>query len=80
MIRTQVYLPQNLYTQIQLRAAQANQPAAVLIRKYLTDGYKKNFKKGSAKEALLELARHAGKGGPPDLATNHDDYLYGDKR
>ena len=82
MIRTQVYLDDNIYAQIQLRAKVLNQPAAVLVRQYLATGLKKNRKGKTASETFLGLAK-IGKGvnkGPSDLATNLDDYLYGNKR
>lgn len=80
MIRTQVYLDENIYTQIRLQAQQANLPTAALVRKYIRVGMIKSAKKETARDAFLRLARHAGKGGPRDLATHLDDYLYGDKK
>lgn len=80
MIRTQVYLDDDVYTQVRLLAQAQNQPAAAIIRKYIRAGVVKTKKKWNAREALLLLAKHAGKGGPRDLATNLDDYLYGDKK
>ena len=85
MIRTQVYLDENIYTQIRLMAKQQGVPAAVLFRKYLSTGLKKNVaKRETASEALLKLAKRAelykGKKGPRDLSINHDYYLYGGKK
>lgn len=80
MIRTQVYLDDDLYSQVRLLAQAQNQPAAVLIRKYIRGGVVKAKKKWNARDALLLLAKHAAKGGPPDLSKNLDDYLYGDKK
>lgn len=80
MIRTQVYLDEDVYQQIRLQAQLQSQPAASLIRKYLRAGAVKSKKKWNAREALLLLAKHAGKGGPADLSKNLDDYLYGDKK
>lgn len=80
MIRTQVYLDDSVYTQIRLQAQQQNLPAAALVRKYIRAGMIKSVKKESAREAFLRLAKHAVKGGPHDLATHLDDYLYGDKK
>ncbi len=82
MIRTQVYLNDDVYTQIQVQAQAQNQPAAALIRQYLALGIKKSVKRETARAAFLKLAK-IGKGvkkGPADLALNLDDYLYGDKR
>ena len=39
MIRTQIYLPEPLYTKIKLRARAKGQPAAQLIREQLEKGF-----------------------------------------
>lgn len=80
MIRTQVYLDDDLYTQLRIQSQVQNVPAASLVRKYIRIGMiKKNkSKKMTAGQALLRIARTAVKG-PEDLSTRHDDYLYGDK-
>jgi len=85
MTRTQVYLDDSAYVQIQILAQQMKVPAASLIRKYVSTGIKIDLKKrGSAREALLNLAKQAklykGKKGPSDLSINHDYYLYGGER
>lgn len=81
MTRTQVYLDDNSYVQAQILAQQMSVPTASLIRKYVNTGIKTDLqKRGSARDALLELAEIGkGWGGPIDLALNHDDYLYGNK-
>lgn len=76
MIRTQIYLPEQLYLQIRLMARQQNLPAAKVIRKLMVNGIKKT-KRETLGEAMLNLAKHASSKGPRDLSTRHDDYLYG---
>ena len=80
MIRTQIYLPEPLYTQIKLQAQAKGQPAAQLIREQLEQGFpgsqkqqKKDKNVGGWGEELNIT------GGPPDLSRRIDDYLYGDK-
>ncbi len=80
MIRTQVYLDDDLYTQLRIQSQVQNVPAASLVRKYLRVGMvKNNPKKMTAGQALLRIAKHAAKHGPKDLSTNHDYYLYEEK-
>ncbi len=74
MIRTQVYLPEELYTRIQLEAKREKKKAAALLRELLQRGLVQK-KKQSLGNALLELAKIGAKG-PRDLSTNHDKYLY----
>lgn len=77
MIRTQVYLDNDLYTQIRIRSQMQSVPAASLIRKYIRAGIAKTApQKLTAGQALLRIAKHAAKHGPKDLSTNHDYYLY----
>lgn len=78
MIRTQVYLPEELHQEITITAAQRDIPAAQLVRDLLKQGLMAR-KKTSVAEALLQLTQVHGKG-PKDLSTNLDDYLYGDKQ
>jgi hypothetical protein len=76
MIRTQIYVPKDLYQRIQLKAEQANKPAAQLVRELLEEGLRRRQRE-TAGDALLRLARIGGKG-PADLSSRIDDYLYGE--
>ncbi|OGM68481.1 hypothetical protein A2975_03100 [Candidatus Woesebacteria bacterium RIFCSPLOWO2_01_FULL_44_14] len=78
MIRTQVYLPEDLYQELRLLARREEQPAAKVIRDLLKNGLKKRVKskKRNAGDLLLEIAK-IGARGPKDLSVNHDKYLYG---
>lgn len=74
MIRTQVYLTEDIYTRIQLAAKREQKKAAAIVRELLQKGLVKK-KKQTLGEALLELSKIGAKG-PRDLSTNHDTYLY----
>lgn len=82
MIRTQVYLPKQLYQTIDLVAKRGKKPKAQIIRDILVDGVEKELRKRNAGQALLELAELGRKlklKGPKDLSTNIDKYLYEDE-
>ena len=79
MIRTQVYLPKDLYRHIDLVAKRAKKTKAQIIRDTLEEGLKKKKSYKNAGHVLLEIAAMAKKyqwRGPKDLSTNHDKYLY----
>jgi len=77
MIRTQVYLPKNLYIEVELLAKQEKKARARVIRELLEQSIAQKNRRNNAGEALLELAR-LGKRlnlkGPKDLSVNHDKY------
>lgn len=82
MIRTQIYLPKELYQEIAFAAKRENKAKAAVIREALEEGLTKKKPKKNAGETLLELAKMAEKykwKGPKDLSTNHDKYLYEDE-
>ena len=75
MIRTQVYLPQDLHLQLSCFAQKNNTTISKAIRK----GANMLLKKTKKKKKLLPFENMIGKGakgGPKDLATNLDYYLY----
>ena len=78
MIRTQIYLPEDLYLQAKLMADSQNTTISQLIR----DSLKKKTTKKTPKNkpSLLDgFTSHIKKGQkkpPKDLATNIDYYLY----
>ena len=76
MIRTQVFLPEETYQYIKIRAQRERKPSAQVIREVLEAGMKKSEKQ-NAGETLLQLAKLGGKG-PKDLSKNIDRYLYGE--
>lgn len=77
MIRTQIYLPEDLYREIGWLAKKEKKAKAQVIREALEKEVEK--KQGNAGETLLKLAAMAKKykwKGPKDLSVNHDKYLY----
>ena len=77
MIRTQIYLPKQLYQTIDLVAKKEKKAKAQVIREVLEEGVKS--KQGNAGAELLKLAKMAKKynwKGPKDLSQNIDKYLY----
>ena len=77
MERVNIYLPKQLRQQIQMQARRVNRPQAEVIRELLEKGLE--ITAPSVGNPLLDLVKIGFKGGPPDLSTNLDDYLYGDK-
>lgn len=78
MIRTQVYLPQELYGQIITLAKLQGIPLAEVIREALKRGVEE--KRVKEKNDLSTLSQLAIKGGPKDLSQNLDKYLYEKKK
>ena len=75
MLRTQIYLPEDLHQEIDAVARREKKPAAKIIRELLIEGINKKHKE-TAGEALNRLATLKVKGGPKDLSVNLDKYLY----
>ena len=77
MIRTQIYLPKKQYEDVKLRASIAGKPAAEIIRDLIDKGLTVKQERSANKNGLLKLANLGITGGPKDLASKLDDYLYG---
>ena len=82
-VNTHLYFPEDLYREVSLIARRESVPVAKVIRDLVAEGVskKKNarFKKGEKSPgylALEGLSKLGIKGGPKDLARNHDKYLY----
>ena len=73
MIRTQVYLTEDLYTRIQLEAKRAQKKAAEVVRELLHTGLAQSH--ANAGRALMDIAKLGAKG-PKDLSSRIDEYLY----
>lgn len=80
MLRTQVYLPEELSQELKLLAKKEEKPTAELIRELLSKALKqrKRKRKRNAGDTLMEIAKINARG-PDDLSTNLFDYLYGEK-
>jgi metal-responsive CopG/Arc/MetJ family transcriptional regulator len=74
MLRTQIYLPQELYRDIDLVAKEEKKATAQVIRELLADGlsHKKKVTIGKALLKLTQVKAHA----PADTSMKIDDYLY----
>ena len=80
MIRTQVYLPKDLYQEVSLVARQEKKARARVIRELLEESLINKKPKetiGQALGKLIEIGqKYAPKNAPTDLSVNHDKYLY----
>ena len=78
MIRTQIYVPDNIHRQLIQEAQKQGASMAHLVRNFIEAGlrHKKNTDT-SGKSALEALLRMSVKGGPKNLSANLDQYLYG---
>lgn len=82
MIRTQIYLPKELYQEVDLEAIREKKPKAQIIREVLEDGLSRRRSKATVGEALAKIIavghKYVSKKTPRDLSVNHDKYLYGE--
>lgn len=78
MIRTQIYLDKDIHKDLTVLARQEKESMAKVARDILKEGIQKRKKLDkSGKEVLRKLLSLKIKGGPTDLSTNLDYYLYG---
>lgn len=75
MIRTQIYLTEDIYQEVRVAAKKEKKAAAQVVRELLEEGLNLKRKKSSIGKALLSLTAINAKG-PKDLSTNIDKYLY----
>ena len=86
MKRTQIYMTPQQHKLLQQKAHEEGTSVSHIIRKAIEKEVEKKEqkkKKVNPGKWLLEMAEEAerrGFHGPPDLATNMDEYLYGDKK
>lgn len=76
MIRTQIYLPEDLKQDLEFLAKREKKPVAEIVRRVLKR--EMASKKEATTDIFAKIASYAGKG-PRDLSTNMFDYLYGEK-
>ena len=74
--RTQIYLPEHLYTQVKEHAKRQKISMAMVIRDAVTErfAYGEGKKKKKSHNDLMELAGSI-KGGPTDISTNISKYI-----
>jgi len=77
-VRMQIYLPDSLYAKLKKRAEKLNKPMSEQIRESLEVYFAGEEKEQpDAGDPVWGIAGMAG-GGPGDLSTGHDRYLYGE--
>jgi predicted transcriptional regulator len=78
MIKTQIYIPKTVHKRLTHLAKVRKEPMAKLVRDFIDEGLQREqAQQGSGIEVLQALAEIKARGGPKDLSTNHDYYLYG---
>ena len=78
MVRTQIYIPENIHQQLMSAAQKNGASMAQLVRDFIEAGLKKNKTADqSGKAAVERLLRMSAKGASKNLSTNLDQYLYG---
>jgi len=75
MLRTQIYLPEDLRQEVDTMAMKEKKPAAKVFRELLEAGIDAKKQGQSIGDALYSLSKIKAEG-PPDLSTNIDKYLY----
>lgn len=76
MIRTQVYIPDELHQAAKTIAGRRKEPMAEVLRRFIAKGVREETQ-GLKQKPLVDLARLKITGGPKDLSKNMDKYLYG---
>lgn len=78
MIRTQIYLDEDIHKDLSHLARQEKESMAKVARDLLKEGIQKRKQLDkSGKEVLKKLLAMKVSGGPTDLSKNLDHYLYG---
>lgn len=76
MLRTQIYIPENIHQKVKIIANLQNKSMADLIRRLIIAGLIKEEKRIKPK-SLDAIAKLNITGGPKNLSSNMDKYLYG---
>jgi hypothetical protein len=80
MIRTQLYLPEQLHRDLTLTARRKRESFAELVRKFLQEKLDDNRAEGAGSTStLLKIAGKCKAKTPGDLSKNITSYLYGAK-
>ncbi|MDP3724253.1 MAG: hypothetical protein Q8R11_01310 [bacterium] len=86
MIRTQIYLSYSQVKSLKQTALEERASVSEIIRSFIDKelsekkAMRKTLKKKHVLDELLDLSKKMKMSGPSDLATNLDEYLYGDKK
>lgn len=74
MIRTQIYIPEALHSQLKLLASRQRKSLAEVLREFIKQGMVK--KQNTGAKSLGALTKLKITGGPKDLSKNMDKYLF----
>lgn len=78
MIRTQIYIPEDIHSQLLQLAKTRSTSMAEITRDFIEKGLKTSRDiDTSGKTVMRKLLNMHIRGGPRDLSTNLDHYLYG---
>ena len=80
MLKTYLYIPEQLDEKISNTAKKQNKSKAEVIREAIQNGLTEAESKSGGAEVLLKLAEFAKKNkvkGPRDASINHDYYVWG---
>lgn len=78
MIRTQIYIPETIHKELVRLAQEKQEPMAHIVRVFIEEGIGKTKNADyTGKTAIRNILKVQARGGPQDLSTNHDHYLYG---
>lgn len=81
MIRTQIYIPEITHKELTKLAEVKGQSMAQVVRDFIEEGVKKATEIDyTGKTVLRNLLDMKLTGGPKDLSTNLDHYLYGEPK
>lgn len=76
LVRTQIYIPQELYQQLKKRSTKLNKSLAQQIREALKSYLFLEEKELQLDDSIWQIVGKASSG-TGDLARDHDRYLYG---
>ena len=78
MIRTQIYLDEDIHKDLNILAKKGKESMAKIARDILQEGIQKRKSLDkSGKEVLKKLLEMKVRGGPKDLSADLDHYMYG---
>ena len=77
--RTQMYFPEDLFSELKQRAEQEHVSISDLVRNAVREFLSKEKEKNWVDDPLWNMLG-AGSSNIGDLSSSHDDYLYGGKK
>lgn len=78
MVRTQIYIPEDMHSKLMQLAKAKSLSMAQIARNFIEKGLKTSQNTDTSGVMVMrKLLKMKIKGGPKDLSTNLDHYLYG---